>query len=74
MKRPKGLDSVVDRLRLKFRQLEAPETLPVFRRRPTGAGRAAAQLRELREHRRERAPVSVLPVVEEALQIGDGGR
>ena len=70
MKRPKGLDSVVDRLRLKFRQLEAPETLPVFRRRRrcrcSGAGRAAAQLRELREHRRERAPVSVLPVVEGA--------
>ena len=66
MKRPKGLDSVVDRLRLKFRQLEAPETLPVFRRRCSGAGRAAAQLRELREHRRERAPVSVLPVVEGA--------
>ena len=34
MKQPRGLESVVDRLRLKFRQLEAPETLPVFLRRP----------------------------------------
>ena len=36
MKQPRGLESVVDRLRLKFRQLEAPETLPVFLRRNTG--------------------------------------
>ena len=32
MKRPRNLDSVVDRLRLHFAQVEAPETLPVFLR------------------------------------------
>ena len=32
LKRPRNLDSVVDRLRLHFAQVEAPETLPVFLR------------------------------------------
>ena len=31
-KRPRNLDSVVDRFRLHFAQVEAPETLPVFLR------------------------------------------
>ncbi len=48
MKQPRGLESVVDRLRLKFRQLEAPETLPVFLRRPASDAAAKARKRRVR--------------------------
>ena len=43
MKQPRGLESVVNRLRLKFRQLEAPETLPMFLRRPARPASDAAE-------------------------------
>ena len=43
LKRPRNLDSVVDRLRLHFAQVEAPETLPVFLR--TGKPRRDPKLK-----------------------------
>ena len=46
MKQPRGLESVVNRLQLKFRQLEAPETLPMFLRQPVLERAGAGRLRE----------------------------